>query len=56
MIIETNILGTFILLKSSLDYYNNLNQNEKNIFRFLHISTDSSSERQMLKISVVKNK
>ena len=38
--IETNILGTFILLKSSLNYYNNLNQKEKNKFKFLHISTD----------------
>jgi len=38
--IETNILGTFILLKSSLNYYNNLSKTDKNIFRFLHISTD----------------
>ena len=38
--IETNIIGTFILLKSSLNYYNCLDQNEKNNFRFLHISTD----------------
>ncbi len=38
--IETNIIGTFVLLKSCLNYYNNLNQNEKNFFRFLHISTD----------------
>jgi len=38
--IETNIIGTFVLLKSSLNYYNNLKQKEKNKFKFLHISTD----------------
>ncbi len=38
--IETNILGTFILLKSALDYYYSLDKEKKEKFRFLHISTD----------------
>ena len=38
--IETNILGTFILLKSTLTYYQSLNKDKKEKFRFLHISTD----------------
>jgi len=38
--IETNILGTFILLKSTLNYYQSLNKDKKQKFRFLHISTD----------------
>ena len=38
--IETNILGTFNLLKSALDYYKNLDNEKETKFRFLHISTD----------------
>jgi dTDP-glucose 4,6-dehydratase len=38
--IQTNILGTFHLLQESLNYWNNLPQNQKLQFRFLHISTD----------------
>jgi len=38
--IETNILGTFELLNCSFQYYQNLNDNDKNNFKFLHISTD----------------
>ena len=38
--IETNILGTFNLLKSALDYYNNFDNGKDVKFRFLHISTD----------------
>ena len=38
--IETNIFGTFILLKSALDYYSDLDKDKKKKFRFLHISTD----------------
>ena len=38
--IETNILGTYELLQSSLFYYNNLNHKEKSSFRFIHVSTD----------------
>ena len=38
--IDTNILGTYELLQSSLNYYNNLTNQEKAIFRFIHVSTD----------------
>lgn len=38
--IQTNILGTFNLLESALEYWNELPRNEKKDFRFLHISTD----------------
>ena len=38
--IETNINGTFALLSSALKYWQNLNTNKKDNFRFIHISTD----------------
>jgi dTDP-glucose 4,6-dehydratase len=38
--IMTNIIGTYNLLQSSLKYYKNLDNNKKNNFRFLHVSTD----------------
>ena len=38
--IHTNILGTAILLAEALSYYKSLHGNQKDIFRFLHISTD----------------
>ncbi len=38
--IETNIVGTFHLLESARSYWNDLNQNLKQDFRFLHISSD----------------
>ncbi len=38
--INTNILGTYSLLEASLNYWNELNENDKKIFRFFHISTD----------------
>ena len=38
--IETNILGTFVLLKASLSYFKGLVNEESNLFKFLHISTD----------------
>jgi dTDP-glucose 4,6-dehydratase len=38
--IETNIVGTFNLLESARSYWNDLDQNLKKDFRFLHISTD----------------
>ena len=38
--IHTNILGVFNLLESSKDYWTNLPKNEKENFRFFHISTD----------------
>jgi dTDP-glucose 4,6-dehydratase len=38
--INTNINGTYSLLQASLRYYKNLNDNNKSVFRFLHVSTD----------------
>ena len=38
--IQTNILGTFNLLEVSRQYWNQLADNEKKAFRFLHVSTD----------------
>ena len=37
--IETNVFGTYSMLQASLNYWENLNE-EKNFFRFLHVSTD----------------
>ena len=38
--INTNILGSYHLLETSLDYYNKLSDNKAKKFRFIHISTD----------------
>ncbi len=38
--IETNIVGTYNLLESARGYWNGLDQNLKQDFRFLHISSD----------------
>lgn len=38
--INTNIVGTTILLEASMSYYKKLSESKKNKFRFLHISTD----------------
>lgn len=38
--IDTNIIGTYNLLEISRDYYQSLNADRKNQFRFHHISTD----------------
>jgi dTDP-glucose 4,6-dehydratase len=38
--IETNIVGTYHLLESARSYWNDLEQNLKQDFRFLHISSD----------------
>ncbi len=38
--IETNILGTYQLLEAVLGYYNSLQGEKKNSFRFHHVSTD----------------
>lgn len=38
--IETNINGTFSLLNSSLNYWQNLSGRKKEDFRFIHVSTD----------------
>jgi dTDP-glucose 4,6-dehydratase len=38
--IQTNVVGTFTLLAAALDYWRGLDDAEKNVFRFHHISTD----------------
>ena len=38
--IQTNINGTFALLNQALIYWRNLNNEKRNNFRFLHVSTD----------------
>jgi len=38
--IETNVNGTYSMLKASYDYYKNLDEDRKSKFRFHHISTD----------------
>ena len=38
--IETNIIGTYQLLEASRTYWNSLEENKKQAFRFHHISTD----------------
>jgi len=38
--IQTNIVGTYILLEEARCYWSSLNGNKKNNFRFHHISTD----------------
>ncbi|MDC1046891.1 dTDP-glucose 4,6-dehydratase, partial [Candidatus Pseudothioglobus singularis] len=38
--IKTNIIGTFSLLEQARKYWQELNSDLKNIFRFLHVSTD----------------
>ena len=38
--INTNILGTYSLLEAALNYWNDLDESGKKIFRFFHISTD----------------
>ncbi len=38
--LNTNIMGTYTLLDTALNYYKNLDSTRRNTFRFLHISTD----------------
>jgi len=38
--IQTNIIGTSVLLQESLDYYIHLNKSLRSKFKFHHISTD----------------
>ena len=38
--INSNIVGTYSLLETSLQYWNSLGEKEKDNFRFFHISTD----------------
>ena len=38
--IETNVVGTFVMLRAALDYWRQLDRARASAFRFLHISTD----------------
>jgi dTDP-glucose 4,6-dehydratase len=38
--INTNVLGTFSLLEAARSYWVNLNNHEKQSFKFIHVSTD----------------
>ena len=38
--IETNVVGTFVMLQAALDYWRGLSGARHHAFRFLHISTD----------------
>lgn len=38
--IQTNIIGTSVLLDQARAYYSRLNANQKNLFRFHHVSSD----------------
>lgn len=38
--LQTNIIGTYNLLEVARDYYETLEEDKKNEFRFLHVSTD----------------
>lgn len=38
--INTNIIGTFVLLEAARHYYERLSNEEKSLFRFHHVSTD----------------
>lgn len=38
--LKTNVIGTHTLLKSTLNYYQKLNERQKKEFLFIHISTD----------------
>lgn len=38
--IETNIVGTYVLLEAARSYWSQLPEDRKNVFRFHHISTD----------------
>jgi dTDP-glucose 4,6-dehydratase len=38
--IQTNIVGTYVLLEEARDYWSSLSDDKKNSFRFHHVSTD----------------
>jgi len=38
--VDTNVVGTFRLLETARQYWNNLPEDEQKLFRFLHVSTD----------------
>ena len=38
--VQTNVVGTYILLEAARNFWNGLPEEEKQAFRFLHVSTD----------------
>ena len=38
--VQTNVIGTFVLLQAALEYWRSLATEEAKAFRFLHVSTD----------------
>lgn len=38
--VQSNIIGTYTLIQTALDYWNELNNKRKSLFRFHHVSTD----------------
>jgi len=38
--VQTNVIGTFVMLEAARVYWNELPEDKKKIFRFLHVSTD----------------
>jgi dTDP-glucose 4,6-dehydratase len=40
LFVETNVLGTLHLLDASRKFFSNLDSGKKDVFRFLHVSTD----------------
>jgi dTDP-glucose 4,6-dehydratase len=38
--VETNVVGTFVMLRAALDYWRRLDRARARAFRFMHISTD----------------
>jgi dTDP-glucose 4,6-dehydratase len=38
--VQTNVVGTYTMLEAARAYWNKLPQEQKNAFRFLHVSTD----------------
>ncbi|WP_250862577.1 GDP-mannose 4,6-dehydratase, partial [Caballeronia sp. INML3] len=38
--VQTNVVGTFVLLEATRQYWSALPEAEKQAFRFLHVSTD----------------
>jgi dTDP-glucose 4,6-dehydratase len=38
--VQTNVMGTFLLLEEARAYWSDLKEPEKSLFRFLHVSTD----------------
>src|SRR6266545_5005449 len=38
--VQTNVVGTYTMLEAARAYWNDLREDEKKSFRFLHVSTD----------------